>query len=262
MINIKQNKVDARELHTALKSNASFSTWIKKKIKEADLQEGKDFTTLKLKSNFGRPAIEYEVTLESAKEICLLQQTEEGHKLRRELIKLSEKVETHKLLDAKKAALVYRMIETFQFGEYQLEAEDLHKDTFRLSFKAKENIHKAFADHRNTLLSINNDQLKQGLMDAFNKGMIHKPQAKNIRGRIALLDRYKLIRDAVADYLLSTGATTSDAINFADTVKEIAQFAKIEIRIKDEDNLFQEKINAKTPLQIQLEEKNVQQLLK
>ena len=83
-------------------------------------------------------------------------------------------------------------------------------------------------------------------MDAFNKGMIHKPQAKNIRGRIALLDRYKLIRDAVADYLLSTGATTSDAINFADTVKEIAQFAKIEIRIKDEDNLFQEKINAKT----------------
>ena len=140
------------------------------------------------------------------------------------------------------------MLNTFKFAEYQIQAEDIHKGYFILTAKTKENVHKAFAEYRSDLLGINNNDLKQGLIDAFNKGMIHKASAKNIRGRIALIDKYRLIRDAVADFLIGTGATTFDALNFADTVKEIAEFAQIEIRIKDEDNLFQEKENVFPPL--------------
>ena len=257
---IKENKMDARELHTMLESNRDFPTWMKEKIRQADLREGIDFTTSKGKSTGGRPSIQYTLTIESVKELCLLQQTPQAHKLRRELIELSNKVESHQLIDAKKAAFAMVLINTFKFGEYQLQAEELHKDRFTLTFHAADNVHKLFAEHRNALPGINNEELKQGLVDAFNRGLVHKPKAKNIRGRIALLDRYKLIRDAVADYLISTGADVRDSVNFADTVKEIAKFAGIEIRIKDEDTLFQEKENASAPLFLQLTDNTTPQL--
>ena len=142
------------------------------------------------------------------------------------------------------------MIETFKFADYQIKAEELHKDRFILSSKVKGNIHKLFAENRNEILGINNEMLKQELISMFQQGLIHKPQAKNIRARIALIDRYKLMRNAVTDYLISLQVNTHDAITFAETVMEVAKITQIEIRIKDEDTLFDIKENASTPLEL------------
>lgn len=245
MITTVNNKkmVNARELHKELESKKFFATWIAEKIKQADLIEGTDFLPEKVKSIGGRPSIEYKLTIEAAKEICLLQQTPKGKEIRRKLIDLSTQVEEQKLLTVDKMVLVVKMLNVFKFGENQIEAEDLHKNRFKLTHKAKENVHKAFYEHRNDLLGINNYDLKTALLTAFQKGLIHKASAKNIRSRIALLDRYVLLRNAVADYLISTGVRAYDAINFADTVKTIAEQTETEIRVKDEDNLFQEKEN-------------------
>ena len=200
----------------------------------------------------GRFRQEYAIHIDFAKKLCMVSKSKVGEKIRNALVEQTKKVETHKLLDAKKMAVVYTMINTFKFGEYQIEACDLHENRFRLSYKGKEHFKKAFSEYRSDILSINNAELKEKLIEAFNRGMIHKSTAKNIRDRIALLDRYKLLRDAVADYLVSTGANVVDAINFADTVKEVAQFAGVEIRIKDEDTLFDKKENVDTPLKIEL----------
>lgn len=239
MYNETNDGVDARKLHARLGSKKDFSNWIKEKIIQADLQILKDFTTSKAKSPMGRPSIEYELTIEAAKELCLLQQTPAGHTLRRELIELSNKVESGKLFGTKKAAIINNYIRTFSVMQYQLEAEDIHLKSFKLTYHGQENIHKAFSEYRGNTLSINNAELKRDLVVAFNNGQTHKTTAKNIRARIFYLDKYKLIRDAIADYLIGIGAPVKDAINFADTVKEVAEYMGIEIRIKDENNLFQ-----------------------
>jgi phage anti-repressor protein len=251
-IKLINEKVSAKQLHTILDSKKAFSTWIKKKIEDTMLEEGKDFTTFEEESKGGRPSTDYLLTLEAAQHICIMQRSIKSKSLREYLIGLGKKVQDHKLLDTRNAALAFTLLNTFRFSGYQLEAEDLHKNTFKLSYKAKENIHEAFAKYRNELLTINNQELKLQLINAFNLGMVHKPKAKNIRDRIALLDRFQLIRNAVADYLISVGQSTNDALNFADTVKEIAQFTNIEIRIKDEDTLFENKENVAIPNNLKL----------
>lgn len=243
MVTINNKMVNAKDLHQQLEAKKHFATWIKERIEQADLIEGKDFYPIVGKSTGGRPSIDYNLSIEAAKEICLLQQTPKGKEIRRKLIDLSQQVEEQKLLSIEKTVVLVQMLNIFKYEETQMEAEDLHKKRFKLTHKTRENIHKAFYKHRNELLSIDNNELKQGLIEAFNKGLIHKVTAKNIRSRIALLDRYVLLRNAVADYLISTGLNPQDAINFADTVKIVAEQTQVEIRIKDEDNLFQTKEN-------------------
>ena len=75
-IEVKDGKqlVSARELHRSLKVQQDFSDWIKKQLESVDAEEGNDFTLLKGKTsvNGGRPSIEYVLTVEIAKEICMV----------------------------------------------------------------------------------------------------------------------------------------------------------------------------------------------
>lgn len=66
--------VDGRELWEGLEVEKDFSDWIKSNLENVDAAEGIDFSTLKGKTSEqgGRPAIEYILNLEIAKEICLV----------------------------------------------------------------------------------------------------------------------------------------------------------------------------------------------
>lgn len=253
MIPIHNGKVNARELHSVLDSKKAFSTWFAKKVKSAYLEEGKDFLPMWEESNGGRRSTNYELTLEAAKNICLVQNTIDGRKLRDYLIAQDNKVQNNELLSLPKTALLIKILNTFKFADYQIEAEDMHKNKFILSARTKENIHKLFAEHRNDILGIDNEQLKKDLLEAYKNGLIHTAKANNIRGRITLLDKYTLIRNAVVDYLLSVGTNTHDAITFAETAKKIAEMTNLEIRIKDEENLFEHKQNVMTPTMLALQ---------
>lgn len=248
------NYVLLTELYEKLQLNpATFSRFIKEQIKGNQYaEEGKEFSSLGFKTSEkgGRPKEDFILTISFAKEIIMLSKSKVGKVYRDWLISLDTKVENNELLSIPKVALLYKMIETFKFADYQIKAEELHKDRFILSSKVKGNIHKLFAENRNEILGINNEMLKQELINMFQQGLIHKPQAKNIRSRIALIDRYKLMRNAVADYLISLQVSTHDAITFAETVMEVAKITQIEIRIKDEDTLFEAKENVNTPLEL------------
>lgn len=220
---------------------------------------GVEFLPLGAKTSLkgGRPKEEYLLTLDFAKDIIIRSKSKVGKVYRDWLISIEKKVNDNKLVTLEKTAIMYQMLNTFRFGEYQLQAEELHKDRFVLTAKTKDNIHKVFYETRNTLLGIDNEELKQSMLEAFQKGLIHKPKAKNIRSRIALLDRYKLIRNAVADYLISTGIDTHNSITFADSVMEVAKMAGVEIRIKDEDNLFEVKENIPSPLILSIKQPEI-----
>ena len=79
--------VDARQLHRGLESPTKFADWIKRRIRDARLQEGRDFKFLKFKkchSNGKGSTIhnEYTLSLDGAKHIAMLENNDMGFKVR------------------------------------------------------------------------------------------------------------------------------------------------------------------------------------
>ena len=87
----QEQLVDARELHEKLESKRDFSNWIADRIEKYGFIENVDFTTILLKSTGGRPRIEYALTLDTAKEIAMVENNEQGRKIRRYFIEVEKK---------------------------------------------------------------------------------------------------------------------------------------------------------------------------
>ena len=83
--------VNARELHEKLQSKRDFSNWIADRIEKYGFVENTDFTTILLKSTGGRPRTEYALTLDTAKEIAMVENNEQGRKIRRYFIEVEKK---------------------------------------------------------------------------------------------------------------------------------------------------------------------------
>lgn len=74
---------DARELHTKLQSGNDFSTWFSKRVEKYKFVENQDFGIVlqtQGKSGRGRPAKDYAITLEMAKRLSMVEETEIGKK--------------------------------------------------------------------------------------------------------------------------------------------------------------------------------------
>ena len=92
---IKVNKTDntalARDVYDSVfigqKSKTSFSHWFSRTINKYGFIENKDFQSFLTKSNGGRPIIDYVVTLDMAKELCMVSPTEKGKEARQYFIK-------------------------------------------------------------------------------------------------------------------------------------------------------------------------------
>lgn len=86
--------VIGRELHESLEIGWDYSTWFKRMIKNCDLEEGSDYST-NLWNNTGtrgKPKKDHILTLDTAKEIAMMQQTPIGKAIRRKLIELEKQV--------------------------------------------------------------------------------------------------------------------------------------------------------------------------
>jgi anti-repressor protein len=96
IIKINQNdqgeaQVSARDLHQALNVKARFNDWITRMI-EYGFSEGVDFYSFLSKtSNGGRPSVEYNLTISTAKEIAMLQRNEKGKQVRNYFIQVEER---------------------------------------------------------------------------------------------------------------------------------------------------------------------------
>lgn len=87
--------VDARELFNGLRSNntqTKFTDWISEKINKYGFVENTDFISFSQKNEKGgRPTIEYALTLDTAKEIAMVENNEQGRKIRRYFIEVEKK---------------------------------------------------------------------------------------------------------------------------------------------------------------------------
>lgn len=88
----EQPTVSARELHEGLEIGTRFNDWFLRMV-EYGFSEGKDFYSKMSKtpeSTGGRPATDYDVTVDMAKQICMIQRTDKGRQYREYFLELEK----------------------------------------------------------------------------------------------------------------------------------------------------------------------------
>jgi len=79
---------NARDLHATLESEQQFADWIKNRIEKYGFTDGEDFFINLRKTSLrgGRPATDYHLTLDMAKELAMVENNERGRQVRRYFI--------------------------------------------------------------------------------------------------------------------------------------------------------------------------------
>ena len=92
--NEEVNAVNARELHEKLEVKTQFKDWMPRRIEEFGFEEGRDFTVLK--NEHGRnvsgkfSSKEYIISLDMAKELAMVENNEQGRRIRRYFIEVEK----------------------------------------------------------------------------------------------------------------------------------------------------------------------------
>ena len=100
---------NARDLHQFLGVGRDFSNWIKNRVKQYGFVKGQDFIVVKNLSSPKRATaksrqqvmIDYHITLDMAKELAMIENNEQGRKVRRYFIECEKQtlVQNYTLLD-------------------------------------------------------------------------------------------------------------------------------------------------------------------
>lgn len=90
--------VNARELHAFLQVQTTFKDWIARRISEYGFLEGVDFCSILSESTGGRPAKEYAITLDMAKELSMVERNEQGKQARKYFIECERQLQQPKAL--------------------------------------------------------------------------------------------------------------------------------------------------------------------
>ncbi|HIE4799002.1 TPA: antA/AntB antirepressor family protein [Serratia marcescens] len=84
---------DARELHKHLEVGKTFAAWIKARIAEYEFIENQDYIAIfqNRKIGHGRGRIDYHLTLDTAKELAMVERNEKGRQVRRYFIECEKR---------------------------------------------------------------------------------------------------------------------------------------------------------------------------
>lgn len=87
----EQPTVSARDLHEKLNIGTKFTTWFER-MKEYGFTEGNEFFPElgETSEQGGRPATDFQISIDMAKQICMIQRTPEGKKIRQYFIDLEK----------------------------------------------------------------------------------------------------------------------------------------------------------------------------
>ncbi len=88
-VNFDTQTVSARELHEQLHIGTRFNDWFPRMC-EYGFEEGKEYYSKmsKTSESGGRPSVDYDISVDMAKQICMIQRTPEGKAVRQYLIDL------------------------------------------------------------------------------------------------------------------------------------------------------------------------------
>ncbi|HBK1734049.1 TPA: antA/AntB antirepressor family protein [Campylobacter coli] len=137
------NSANAREIFQFLNSEQEYSNWIKNRINHYDFIENQDYI-IELVYTKGRPRKEYYVTLDMAKELCMVENNEKGRQARRYFIECEKRLKNLEQEKMQKLAfhqsLGYKSQLAQQKEKYENKIKALQYDLEKkkeLSFKRK-----------------------------------------------------------------------------------------------------------------------------
>lgn len=113
--------VSARDLHEQLHINTRFNDWFPRMV-EYGFSEGTDFYSKMSKTeNGGRPSTDYEISVDMAKQICMIQRSPEGKRCRQYLIDLEKAWNTPEQVMARALKIADRQIKELKNSNLALE---------------------------------------------------------------------------------------------------------------------------------------------
>jgi anti-repressor protein len=241
------NKVNARDIYIFVDVKTRFNDWISNCINYADLQEGKDFYSKFSKSTGGRRSVDYELTIEAAKEVCIVSATPRAKELRRWLIGLSTQVENLELITVKQAAFAFKVINCLKYIDNQKQAYKDHQSTFIADNSGKLDskfIYAEFSKYRAKITGWDKAKTDEAITkylndhSGYNKS---KVLAKDTQTKLSIIDISEAIRVAVLDILFSQHEGEEMAKNFANLCKRMAKEMEVRPEKENKTNLFKEK---------------------
>ena len=113
-VNFEKQTVSARELHGKLHIGTEFAKWFSRMC-EYGFSEENDYSEVIVKndenSKGGRPATDYNISVDMAKQICMIQRTPDGKAVRQYLIDLEKAWNTPEQVMARALKIANNMIE-------------------------------------------------------------------------------------------------------------------------------------------------------
>lgn len=109
---MEQPTVSARDLHSGLAINMRFNDWFSR-MTEYGFESGKDFYSKMSKTSEigGRPAVDYQISVDMAKQICMIQRSEKGKLYRQYFIDLEKAWNTPEQIFARALKMADQKIE-------------------------------------------------------------------------------------------------------------------------------------------------------
>lgn len=208
----ENNKVDAREIYNFIGVKSRFNGWINESFEFIGAIDGKDFCRKNGKSTGGRPTIEYEVTLDCAKELCLVQRNDKSKQLRRWLIQLSDQHDKGLAFTAAQIEALMDLSKAMTLISIQKEVEKQHFNIYNNKY--------SWYQYRATLLGYGTNDLIKAMQDVNKKH-------NTIKESLIKLDANELIRTGVIDLMLVMGKTEEYAKNVGNLCKSMASKMKL-----------------------------------
>ncbi|EMQ6276080.1 antA/AntB antirepressor family protein [Campylobacter coli] len=137
------NQILARDLYFFIDAKRQFANWINERIENYDFIEKQDYI-IELVYTKGRPRKEYYITLDMAKELCMVENNEKGRQARRYFIECEKRLKNLEAKQMQKLAfrqsLGYKSQLKQQKEKYENKIKALQYDLEKkkeLSFKRK-----------------------------------------------------------------------------------------------------------------------------
>lgn len=117
------NKILARDLHSFIDTKRQFANWINERIENYDFIENQDYI-IELVYTKGRPRKEYYVTLDMAKELCMVENNEKGRQARRYFIECEKRLKNLEQEQMQKLAFRQSLGYKSQLAQQKLKYEN------------------------------------------------------------------------------------------------------------------------------------------